>query len=175
MEVIAAVEHGARVVAEARELKPDVALLSVALLGSDAFATATELRAEVPRCHCAILSSSRNPGDLQRAVEADAAGYLVDDSPLEFLIGAIREIAAGRKAVDAEVALAALNRPPSPLTSRERDALRMAARGSTTTEIARLLCLTSGTVRNYVSRAIAKTGARNRVDAIRIADESGWI
>lgn len=175
MEVIAAVGHGAQVVAEARELKPDVALLGAELPGQDGFAVARELRAEVPRCRCAILSSSRDPGNLQRAVEAHAAGYLVDDSPLEFLIGAVRGIAAGRKAVDPEVALAALNTARSPLTARERDALRMAARGSTTAEIARVLCLTNGTVRNYVSRAIAKTGARNRVDAIRIADESGWI
>lgn len=175
MEVIAVVEHGSRVVAEARELKPDVALLGAALPGRDGFDAARELRAEVPCCRCAILSSSRDPGDLRRAVEAHAAGYLVDDSPLEFLIGAIRGIAAGRKAVDPEVALAALNRSRSPLTTGEGDALRMVARGSSTAEIARVLCLTSGTVRNYVSRAIAKTGARNRVEAIRIADESGWI
>jgi two-component system response regulator DesR len=175
MEVIAAAEYGKQVVAEARELKPDVALLGAALPGRDGFATAAELRAEVPSCRCAILGSSRDPRDLQRAVEADATGYLVDDCPLDFLIGAVRRVAAGRKAVDPEIALAALNSARCPLTSRECDALRMVAGGSTTAEIASVLCLTRGTVRNYVSRAIAKIGARNRVDAIRIADESGWI
>jgi two-component system, NarL family, response regulator DesR len=175
MEVIAAAEHGEQAVAEAREQKPDVALLGAALGGQDGFATARELRAEVPSCRCAILGSSRDPRDLQRAVEAHANGYLVEDCPIEFLIGAVRGIAAGMKAVDAEVALAALNSVRSPLTMRERDALQMVARGSTTKEIASVLCLTNGTVRNYVSRAIAKIGARNRVDAIRIADESGWI
>jgi two-component system response regulator DesR len=175
MEVVAAAEYAEQVVAEARELKPDVVLLGAALPGQDGFATALELRAEVPGCRCAILGSSRDPRDLQRAVEADATGYLVEDCPIEFLIGAVRGVAAGRKAIDPEAALAALNSARCPLTTRERDALRMVARGSTTQEIASGLCLTSGTVRNYLSRAIAKIGARNRVDAIRIADESGWI
>jgi two-component system response regulator DesR len=175
MEVVAAVERGDQAVAEARELKPDVALLSAAIRGQDGFATARELHAEVPGCRCALLSSRRDPRDLRRAVEAHATGYLVDDSPLEFLIGAIRTVAAGRKAVDPEVALAALDSTGSPLTTRESDALRMVARGLSTAEAANVLCLTRGTVRNYVSRAIAKAGARNRVDAIRIAEESGWI
>jgi two-component system response regulator DesR len=175
MEVVAAVGAAPQVVAEARELKPDIALLGAALPGGDGFCAARELSAEVPGCRTAILSSSRDPRGLRRAVEARATGYLVDDSPLEFLIGAIRGIAAGRKAVDPEVALAALSTSRNPLTTRESDALRMVARGSTTVEIARVLCLTCGTVRNYVSRAIAKTGARNRVEAIRIAAEPGWI
>jgi two-component system response regulator DesR len=175
MEVVAAAEHGDQVVAEAKELKPDVALLGAVLSDRDGFATALELRAEVPSCRCAILGSSRDPRYLQRAVEADATGYLVDDCPIEFLIAAVRVLAAGRKAIDPEAAMAALNSARCPLTARERDALRMVARGSTTEEVATGLCLTNGTVRNYLSRAIAKIGARNRVDAIRIADESGWI
>jgi two-component system, NarL family, response regulator DesR len=175
MEVVAAAEHGEQVLAEAREQKPDVALIGAAFSGQDGFAVARELRAEVPSCRCAILGSSRDPGNLQRAIEAHAAGYLVEDCPVEFLIGAVRGVAAGRKAIDSEIALAALNRAQCPLTMRERDALQMMARGFRTEEIASSLCLTSGTVRNYVSRVIAKIGARNRVDAIRIARESGWI
>jgi len=184
MEVVAAVDDVAQAVAEARELKPDVALLGSPLSGQDAFptvgnqdafATVGKLRAEVPRCRCVILSSSRDPRQLRRATEADADGYLVDDSTPEFLIGAIRRVAGGRKAIDPEVALAAFNSTSSPLTIRESDALRMVARGSTTAEIANVLHLTCGTVRNYVSRAIGKIGARNRVDAIRIAEEAGWI
>ncbi len=175
MEVIAAVEHGAQAIAEARELKPDVALLAAALPGQDGFAVVRALRAEVPCCRCAILNSTRDPRDVWRAVEAGAIGYLIDDCSLESLISAVRGVAAGRKTVDPEVALDALIRTRSPLTSRESDALRMAARGSTTAEIASALCLASGTVRNYVSRAIVKVGARNRLDAIRIAEESGWI
>lgn len=175
MTVVAAVEHGAQAVTEARELKPDVALLAAALPGRDGFATARALRAEVPCCRCAILSSTRDPREIWRAVEADAIGYLIDDCSVESLISAVRGVAAGRKTVDPEVAFGALIRTRSPLTSRESDALRMAARGSTTAEIARSLCLASGTVRNYVSRAIVKVGARNRLDAVRIAEESGWI
>ena len=93
----------------------------------------------------------------------------------DFITDAVRKLACGRKAVDPELALAALDSMQSPLTSREADALRMVAKGFTTAEIADGLCLTVGTVRNYLSRAIAKTGARNRVDAIRIADESAWL
>jgi two-component system response regulator DesR len=102
-------------------------------------------------------------------------GCLVTDSPAGFLVEAIRQMAAGGRVLDPGLAFSVAGSRPSPLTLREAEALRAAAKGFTTTEISVSLCLTVGTVRNYLSRAIAKLGARNRVEAIRIADESGWL
>ena len=98
-------------------------------------------------------------------------GFLAWDSTAQFLTDAVRRLAVGRRVVDPRLIL----REQRPLTTREADALRVAAEGSTTAEIATVLCLSEGTVRNYLSRAIAKTGARNRVGAIRVAAKSGWL
>jgi two-component system response regulator DesR len=117
------------------------------------------------------LSSGRRLRDVQRAIAAQVHGFLVHDCPAEILTEAIRQLASGNEVIDPGPALGA----PCPLTSREAEALKAAAQGSTTAEIAASLFLTAGTVRNYLSRAIAKTGARNRVGAIRIAEESGWL
>jgi len=105
------------------------------------------------------------------AVAAGVRGFLVWDSPAQFLTDAVRQVAVGRQVADPRLSFG----ERCPLTTREADALRVAAEGSTTAEIATVLCLSEGTVRNYLSRAIAKTGARNRVGAIRIAGESGWL
>lgn len=175
IEVIAALERGTQVVPTARSLVPDVALVAVELPGQDGFASTRALHAEFPECNCAILSRDRNLGDLRRALASHAIGFLVHDSPADFITDAVRKIAVGKRVIDPDLALAALDSAESPLTARETDALRMAKRGSTTVEIANTMCLSVGTVRNYLSHAIVKTGARNRVDAIRIADESGWL
>jgi two-component system response regulator DesR len=152
-------------------VRPDVALIAAAFPDRDGITVAAGMRTAVPGCHCAILSSGWRPRDLQRAVAAGVRGFLVLDSPAQFLIDAVRLLAVGRQVVDPRLSL----RERCPLTTREADALSAAAEGATTAEIAAVLCLTEGTVRNYLSRAIAKTGARNRVDAIRIASESGWL
>jgi two-component system, NarL family, response regulator DesR len=175
IEVVAAIGRGSQVMTVARSLRPDVALLAAELPGRDGYMVARALQAELPGCRCAILSPVRDLRLLRKAVAVNAMGFLVNDSQADFITDAVRKLANGRKAVDPELALAALDSMRSPLTSREADALRMVAKGFTTAEIADGLCLTVGTVRNYLSRAIAKTGARNRVDAIRIADESAWL
>lgn len=171
IEVAAIVRHGEEVVGAARSAEPVVALLAAAFPGHDGVAIAASLHRAVPGCHCAILGSGWRSGDLERAVAVGVRGFLLCDSPPEFLTGAVRRIAAGDQVVDPRVSFGA----QCPLTARETDALRAAAGGSSTAEIASSLCLSEGTVRNYLSRAIAKTGARNRIDAIRIADESGWL
>jgi two-component system, NarL family, response regulator DesR len=175
IDLIATVQRGEEVVPTARALKPDVVLIAAAFPGHDGIDIARALRAALPECRCAILSSGRRLRDLQRAIAAQVHGFLVHDCPAEFLADAIRQLASGHKVIDP----GRTPRPPGskacPLTSREAEALHAAAQGSTTAEIAASLCLTAGTVRNYLSRAIAKTGARNRVDAIRIAEESGWL
>jgi two-component system response regulator DesR len=171
IELAATVGHREDVLSTARAVRPDVALIAAAFPDRDGITVAAGMRTAVPGCHCAILSSGWRPRDLQRAVAAGVRGFLVLDSPAQFLIDAVRLLAVGRQVVDPRLSL----RERCPLTTREADALSAAAEGATTAEIAAVLCLTEGTVRNYLSRAIAKAGARNRVDAIRIASESGWL
>jgi two-component system response regulator DesR len=171
IELAATVRRREEVVSTARAVRPDVALVAAAFQDRDGITLAAGLHAAVPDCRCAILSSGWRPKDLRRAVAAGVRGFLVWDSPAQFLTDAVRQVAVGRQVADPRLSFG----EQSPLTTRETDALRVAAEGSTTAEIATVLCLSEGTVRNYLSRAIAKTGARNRVDAIRIAGESGWL
>jgi len=175
IEVIAELQHGDQVVSASRALRPDVAVLAAALPGTSGFAAARALHTELPSCRSLIMSEQRDPAGLRRAVAAHATGFVVRDVAAESIAEAVRRVASGKKVIDPELAFAALNAGPNPLTSRELDALRLAAEGATTAEIARDLYLSVGTVRNYLSRAITKTGARNRVDAIRIAVGAGWL
>jgi two-component system, NarL family, response regulator DesR len=174
IEPVATVQ-GAEVVATARTLRPDVALLAPLLPADgeigDWIAVAAKAHEAVPGCQYAILASAWRCSDLQQATAAGVRGFLVGDSPPGRLTSAVRRLAAGQQVVDSRLSLT--NR--SPLTRREADVLRMAAQGATTTEIAAEVCLSPGTVRNYLSRAITKTGARNRQGAVRIATESGWL
>jgi two-component system response regulator DesR len=171
IELAATLRRREEVVSTARAVRPDVALLAAAFQDRDGITLAARLHAAVPDCRCAILSPGWQSKDLQRAVAAGVRGFLVWDSPAQFLTDAVRQVAVGRQVADPRLSFD----ERCPLTMRETDALRVAAEGSTTAEIATVLCLSEGTVRNYLSRAIAKTGARNRVDAIRIAGESGWL
>ena len=171
IELAATVGHREDVLSTARAVRPDVALLAAEFPDRDGISVAAGMRTAVPNCRCAILSFGWRPRDLQRAVAVGVRGFLVLDSPAQFLTDAVRRLAVGSQVVDPRLSL----RERCPLTTRETDALRTAAEGSTTAEIASVLCLAEGTVRNYLSRAISKTGARNRVDAIRIATESGWL
>lgn len=175
IEVIAELERGDQVVPASRALLPDVAVLAATLPGLDGFATARALHAELPSCHSLIMSEQRAPSHLRRAVAAHAVGFIVRDAPPDFIADTIRRAAKGRKVIDPDLAFAALNAAENPLTARELETLRLAGKGDTTAEIAKELCLSVGTVRNYLSRAITKTGARNRVDAIRIAAGAGWF
>jgi two-component system, NarL family, response regulator DesR len=171
IDLVATVRRGEGVVPTARLARPDVALLAATFGDRDGITLARMVRTAVPGCSCAVLSPGWRSGDLYRATAAGVRGFLTCDSPAEFLIQAVRRLAAGKEVHDPRLSFSAR----CPLTSREVEALRTAAQGSTTAEIANVLCLAEGTVRNYLSRAIAKTGARNRVDAIRIAAESGWL
>ena len=175
IQVVAELQRGDQVVSASRALQPDVAVLAAALPGADGFAAARALHAELPTCHSLIMSEQRDPADVRRAVAAHATGFVIRDAAPEFITEAVRRAAEGRKVIDPDLAFATLNAEESPLTSRELDALRLASEGATTAEIATELCLSAGTVRNYLSRAIAKTGARNRVDAIRIGGAAGWF
>lgn len=175
IRVIAAVRQGQEVIPAAKMSRPDVALLAATFPDYEGIMLAQALQGALPECRCAILSTGRRLDDLQRAVTARVDGFLVHDCAAEFLIEAVRQLAAGNKIIDPSLTFSALAHTECPLTDREADALRAAAQGSTTAEIAVTLSLAEGTVRNYLSRAITKTGGRNRVDAIRIAGEHGWL
>lgn len=173
--VVAEVGRGDEVVEAARASAPDVALLDIEMPGLDGLAAAAALRQEVPGCRVVILTTFGRPGYLRRAMEAGALGFVVKDAPAEQLADAVRRVAAGERVVDPALAAATLAGGPSPLTARERDVLVAARGGRTVADIAGTLFLSEGTVRNYLSAAIAKTGVRNRVEAIRVADDRGWL
>jgi two-component system response regulator DesR len=175
LEVVAEVSTGDQVLPAAREHRPDVALLDIEMPGMDGIEAAAALRREVPDCTPMILTTFGRPVYLRRAMEAGAAGFMVKDAPAERLANAIRRAATGERVVDPELAAAALSEGESPFTAREREVLEAGAGGAPISEIAERLHLSEGTVRNYLSAAIGKTGARNRVEAWRIARDKGWI
>jgi two-component system response regulator DesR len=174
-EVVASVGRGDEVVEAARTYHPDVALLDIEMPGIDGLAAAGVLAQEVPTCRSLILTTFGRPGYLRRAMESGAFGFVVKDAPPEQLADAIRRVAAGERVVDPALAAATLASGICPLTARERDVLVAARPGATVAEIAGRLFLSEGTVRNYLSSAIAKTGTRNRAEAVRTADENGWL
>ena len=174
-EVVAAVGRGDEVVDAARAHRPDVALLDIEMGGIDGLAAAAVLRQQVPACRSLILTTFGRPGYLKRAMESGALGFVVKDAPPEQLADAIRRVAAGERVVDPALAAETLAHGDSPLTPRERDVLIAARPGITVAEIAGRLFLSEGTVRNYLSSAIGKVGARNRAEAILAADERGWL
>ena len=174
-DVVAQVGRGDEVVAAARDLHPDVALLDIEMPGLDGLAAAAALTQEVPACRVIIVTTFGRPGYLRRAMESGALGFVVKDAPAEQLADAIRRVSRGLRVVDPGLAAATLAGGLSPLTGRERDVLVAARDGATVADIAGRLFLSEGTVRNYLSAAIAKTGVRNRVEAVRVADERGWL
>jgi two-component system response regulator DesR len=173
--VVASVGRGDEVVAAARRSGAEVALLDIEMPGIDGLAAAAVLSQQVPACRSLILTTFGRPGYLRRAMDAGANGFVVKDAPAEQLADAIRRVAGGERVVDPVLAAETLARGRSPLSSRERDVLVAARDGSTVAEIASRLYLSEGTVRNYLSAAIAKTGARNRSEASRLADDQGWL
>jgi two-component system, NarL family, response regulator DesR len=174
-EVVAEVGRGDEVVAAAQATSPDVALLDIEMPGIDGIAAAAALRSELPSCRVIVVTTFGRPGYLRRAMEAGASGFVVKDIPAEQLADAIRRVQAGLRVVDPALAAETLATGESPLTARERDVLVAARGGGTVADIAAVLFLSEGTVRNYLSSAIGKTGARTRAEAARVAEQRGWL
>ncbi|GGX44871.1 response regulator transcription factor [Streptomyces fructofermentans] len=174
-QVVAEVDHGDDIVPKALALQPDVAVLDIGLPGMDGITAAAALGAALPDCRILILTGLGNPSTLRRAMATGATGFLRKDADPAQLVGGIRAVVAGRRAVDPQLAVAALEDVTQPLAPRELEVLRLAAEGEGTAAIARRLFLAPGTVRNYLSSAVVKLGARNRMDAVRIAREGRWI
>ncbi|MBT2387167.1 DNA-binding response regulator [Streptomyces sp. ISL-11] len=175
MEIVAQVGDGDRILPEALETRPDIALLDIELPGRSGLDAAADLRTRLPDCRVLILTTFGRPGYLRRAMEAGASGFLVKDGPVEDLAAAIRRVLAGERVIDPALAAAALSAGPNPLTQRERDVLAAAVDGATVADIAAKVCLSPATVRNYLSAAIGKTGTRNRMEAVRAARQNGWL
>ena len=174
-EVVSEVGRGDEVVAAALEARPDVALLDIEMPGIDGIAASAALRSALPSCRVIVVTTFGRPGYLRRAMEAGASGFVVKDIPADQLADAIRRVQAGLRVVDPALAAETLATGESPLTARERDVLVAARSGGTVADIAKALFLSDGTVRNYLSSAIGKTGARTRAVAGRVAEQNGWL
>ena len=173
--VVAQVGRGDEVLAAAEREHPDVALLDIEMPGMDGLTAAAELRRACPKTKIVILTTFGRPGYLRRAMESGVSGFIVKDSPADKHARTIRAVLGGQRVIDPDLAAAALADGASPLTPRETDVLAAATDGAAIAEIAGGLFLSEGTVRNYLSSCIQKTGARNRAEARRIAEERGWL
>lgn len=175
IDVVAQVADGDAVVAAALAQRPDVALVDIDLPGTDGLTAAATLRHRCPACRVLILTVLCGPGNLRRAIAAGVAGFLPKETPAATLIEAVRKVAAGETVIDSQLAARALEAPGNPLSPRETEVLRRLAGGAGPAEIAAQMFLSNGTVRNYLASAVTKLSARNRVDAVRIATETGWL
>jgi two-component system response regulator DesR len=172
IEVVAQVGRGDEVLAAVLEHRPDVAVLDIEMPGMDGLSAAEQISSQ---CKIVILTSLGRPGYLRRAMAAGVSGFLGKDASAEELAMAIHKVQSGGRYLDAELAAAAMAAGDSPLTDRERDALRLAGDGTPISRIAGELHLTEGTVRNYLSSAMTKLNAQNRLEAIRTAQRMGWL
>lgn len=175
IEVVAEVSSGTEILPTAQKVRPDVAVIDIDLPGKDGLTALSEVHAACPEIRTLILTGLGRPGNLRRALSAKATGFLLKDAPPTELADAIRSVAAGRRVVDSQLAMSAWDSAESPLTARETEVLRLTADGLQAVDIASQMFLSVGTVRNYVTTIINKLNARNRVDAIRIAREAGWL
>jgi two-component system response regulator DesR len=174
IEIVGRARDGREALEMVPKTRPDVVLTDIEMPRMTGLELAAELKRQGDPARIVILTTFARGGYLRRALEAGAAGYLLKDAPSERLAEAVRRVHQGLRAVDPELAAAAWDEP-DPLTDRERQVLRLAGEGMSSTRIASELHLSAGTVRNYLSEAISKLGAENRVEAARIARQKGWL
>lgn len=175
LEVVAQAGSGPEAIAMARSSEIDVAVLDLQMPGADGIAVAATLLAMSPAVPCLLVTSHGRPGYLKRALELGVRGFLPKTASAGVLAQAIRAVHAGGRYVDPELAADAIAAGANPLSPREADVLELAAEGAPVEEIAARAHLTPGTVRNYLSAAVAKTGAANRHEAVHLARDKGWI
>jgi two-component system, NarL family, response regulator DesR len=175
LKVVAEVGRGDEVLAAAEAADADVALLDVEMPGLDGVAACRALHRARPHCRVLMVTTFGRAGYLRAAMAAGASGFIVKDTPARQLADAVRRVHEGLRVVDPALAAQSLAQGDSPLTDRESDVLRAARDGGTVADVARELHLSEGTVRNHLSAAIGKTGARTRAEAVRIAVDNGWL
>ena len=175
LDVVAECSNGAEVLQLAQQTLPDVAVLDIDMPGSDGLTVAGELRELLPETKVLILTVFGRPGYLRRAMANGALGFLLKDTPPTALVDAIKRTAQGERVVDSTLAVAALQRGESPLSQRETELLRLVEQTESTSELAKALHLSEGTVRNTLSMAMQKLSAHSRTQAARIAEDNGWL
>jgi len=175
IEIVAEVGRGDQVMEAAMAHHPDVALLDIEMPGQNGLEAAALLHERLPSCRVLMLTTFGRPGYLKRAMANGAVGFLTKEAPVAQLTEAIRRTMRGERVIDPQLAMDALSEGESPLTPRERDVLEAAGQGSSIAGIASALFLSEGTVRNYLSSAIQKLDAGNRIEAFQIAREKGWL
>ncbi|MET9828161.1 response regulator transcription factor [Streptomyces sp. NPDC006385] len=175
IEVVPASPQHSHTVSQALSYRPDVVVIDVDGSDDRALCTSLELAERLPECRTVLVVGSATPEYLRRALARRVAGLIGRNSPCDMLPQGVRTVASGERFIDPGLALLALSSAENPLTERELEVLRLAADGTPTREIADRLSLRVGTVRNHLNAVSRKTGARNRIDAIRIARESGWL
>ena len=173
--VIAQAANGHEALKLARDLAPDVIVTDIEMPQKTGLELASDLNLAESRARVIILTTFARPGYLRRALDAGARGYLLKERPASELADAIRRVHSGLRAIDPALAAEAWTADPDPLSDRERQILQRAGAGRSSAEIAAELRLSEGTVRNYLSEAIAKLGASNRTAAARIARTRGWL
>ncbi|PEZ04270.1 DNA-binding response regulator [Bacillus sp. AFS018417] len=174
IEVVGQAENGEEALRLIEKLQPDVSIMDIEMPIQSGLDVAETLRKQQSQCRVMILTTFARPGYFERAMKADVHGYLLKDSPSEDLAAAIRNVMNGKREISPEL-MFGLWQEQNPLTDREREVLLLAKEGKTANEIAKTLYLSSGTVRNYISDVLTKLNAKNRIEAITIAEEKGWI
>jgi two-component system response regulator DesR len=175
IDVVSQVATGDQILAAAIRAFPDVAVIDIDMPNLDGLSAAAAIHDELPEVRTLILTSLGRPGMLRRALSLHVGGFMLKDAPPDELMAAIRQVAAGNRVIDSQLALSAWDVSHCPLTPREVDVLRLIATGADAPEVGRKLFLSAGTVRNNLTNIVAKLNARNRIDAVRIADEAGWL
>ncbi|XAS75605.1 response regulator transcription factor [Dermatophilaceae bacterium Sec6.4] len=175
LSVVAQAGSGEAAVEAARQHRPDVILMDVEMPGMDGIAATAAVREVLPQVRVLIVTTFGRPGYLRRGLQAGASGFVVKDTPAAELADAVRRVQHGLRVVDPLLATESLVAGESPLTRRESEVLLAAKVGGTVSDVAKRVFLSEGTVRNHLSAAIGKTGARNRAEAVQIADGNGWL
>jgi two-component system response regulator DesR len=174
LEIVGEAGDGRSALELVKKFSPDLLLTDIEMPMMSGLELAQTIRDNGLKTRVIIVTTFGRAGYLRRALEAGVSGYLLKDAPSNQLADAIRRVVAGGRAIDPELAMAGWD-GDDPLTDRERQVLRLAGEGKSSTEIAGLVHLSEGTVRNYLSEAINKLGAMNRVDAARLARDKGWL
>ncbi|PHA00356.1 DNA-binding response regulator [Bacillus pseudomycoides] len=174
IEVVGQAENGEAALQLIEKLQPDVSIMDIEMPIQSGLDVAETLRKQHSQCRVMILTTFARPGYFERAMKANVHGYLLKDSPSEDLAAAIRNVMNGKREISPEL-MFGLWQEQNPLTDREKEVLLLAKEGKTANEIAKTLYLSSGTVRNYISDVLTKLNAKNRIEAIAIAEEKGWI
>lgn len=175
IEVVGQAENGEEALTLISSLQPDVCLMDIEMPLKSGLEVAEELKTQQSPCRIIIVTTFARPGYFERAVKADVHGYLLKDGSSDDLAEAIRNIMKGKRQFAPELIFGSVNESHNPLTDREREVLRLVAEGKSAKEISAQLFLSAGTVRNYISEALNKLQVKNRIEAISIAEEKGWI